>query len=122
MEHYDTLFTKYTLANVYLSQRRYDAAAALFQQVLHALERNHGAQHPDTLETMSALAHVYISQNHDAEAEKLLQVVHVLVGDEEVHGLSDPGTQRTIKIPLSVSEKLGRVDEARLLQRMPPSS
>jgi hypothetical protein len=69
---------------------------------------------------MFCLAGVYASQYRNAEAEKLL--VRVLAGQDNVYGLSHPHTQNTVKLLLSVYEKLGRVDEARRLkQRISPS-
>jgi hypothetical protein len=67
-----------------------------------------------------SLALVYASQNRNAEAEKLL--VRVLAGQDNVHDLSHPHTQMTIKKLLSVYEKLGRVDEARMLKQRISSS
>jgi hypothetical protein len=70
---------------------------------------------------MSALARVYTSQDRNAEAENLL--VHVLAYRDEAYGLSHRRTQRIIKRLLSVYEQLGRVDEARMLERrISPSS
>jgi hypothetical protein len=70
---------------------------------------------------MYSLAQVYASQNRNAEAEKLL--VHVLAGQDNVYGLSHPHTQMTVEDLLSVYQKLGRVDEARILkQRISPPS
>jgi pentatricopeptide repeat protein len=70
---------------------------------------------------MYSLACVYTSQNRNAEAEKLL--VHVLAAEDKVYGLSHPYTQMTVNSLLSVYNKLGRVDEARMLkERISPSS
>jgi hypothetical protein len=78
-----------------------------------------GPQHPDTLTTMYSLGLVYTSQNRDAEAEKLL--AHVLACEEKAYGLSHPHMQKTVEELLSAYEKLGRVDEARMLkQRISP--
>jgi hypothetical protein len=120
-EHADTLYTKYALANLYISQRHDDAAAALLQQVLRAWETNFGSQHPDTLKAMYSLARVYTLQGRYKDAENLL--VGVLATRERILGLPHPNTQMAAKLLARVYEQLGQLDDARMLrQRISPSS
>jgi thioredoxin-like negative regulator of GroEL len=82
---------------------------------MHALERDFGPQHPDTLAAKYSLARVYRSQDRNAEAEELL--VNVMASQDEANGPSHPHTQMTIKALWSIYEKLGRVEEARMLKQ-----
>jgi hypothetical protein len=63
---------------------------------------------------------VYTSQGRNVEAEKLL--VCVLAGQDKVYGLFHPHTQKTVQELLLVYEKLGRVDDAGMLNQSISSS
>ena len=70
-DHPLALMSRDILAQLYLNQRRYSEAEALFLRVLETQERLLGRDDPKTLSSVGKLANYYSDQGRYGEAETL---------------------------------------------------
>jgi len=115
VDHPSTLNSVHNLGIVLSNKSCYEEAEVLYRRALEGREKILGVDHPDTLNSMCCLGILWEEKGCCDEAESIQ--LRVLVGREKTLGKDHPRTISSITKLASLSNKIGKVNQAISLLR-----